>query len=104
MLRLLAKLLLASAAIAAVWTWAPVRGRTLADRWRAAPTAAAFFERGWSELRGVVAGPPHGRASIRSQARGPQGSASRERPIERHTDADRRAVDRIVSDGLERAH
>lgn len=103
MLRLLVKLLLAGAAVAALWTWVPLRGRTLADRWRAAPTAGAFLEKGWAEARAAVSGPPHGRASARSQARGSQGAASRERPVERHTDADRRAVDRIVSDGLERA-
>jgi hypothetical protein len=89
MIRLALKLALAAAAVWAVWSFVPVRGRTLAQRWAAAPTAPAFLERGWAELAGATAKP---------QAR--PGPAARARPTEGHTDADRREVDRLVAEGL----
>jgi hypothetical protein len=46
MIRVALKLALAAGALWAVWTFVPIRGRTLAERWRAAPGAAAFVERG----------------------------------------------------------
>lgn len=90
MIRLALKLALASAAVWAVWTFVPLRGRTLAQRWDAAPTAPAFLERAWAELGGRPAAP---------QARKP-GPAARARPTEAHTDSDRREVDRLVAEGL----
>ncbi len=102
MLRLLAKVLLAVAALAAVWLWVPIAGRTLAARWRAAGSPAAFVENGLAEARGrPPAGSSRARAGARSPARSP-GSA-RERPVERHTDADRRALDRVLSEHLDDA-
>lgn len=99
MLRLLAKLVLATAVIAALWLWVPVRGRTLADRWDRAGSLTAFLERGWKELAGEPGkATPERRSTARSQARGP--GASRPRPTEGHTDADRRALDRVLSDEL----
>lgn len=95
MFRLALKLALAAGAIWAVWTFVPVRGRTLAERWRAAPDAAAFLERGWDEAAHAFAGKP----ATRPQAR--QKPAQPQRPTEGHTDADRRAVDRILSERLE---
>jgi hypothetical protein len=90
MIRLALKLALASAAIWAVWSFVPLRGRTLAHRWDAAQTVPAFVERAWAELVAVVSPP---------QARKP-GPAARARPTEAHTDADRREVDRLVAEGL----
>ena len=98
MLRLLVKLALGAAVVAAVWSWVPISGRTLAARYRSAGSVPTLVERGWSELtanwgddRAV-----DDRAGARAQAR----AGPRERPTEAHTDADRRAVDRILSDHL----
>jgi hypothetical protein len=81
MFRLLVKLTLAGAAAAAIWTWVPISGRTLAERWHASRSAGAFVRNGWRELAGPAPSPR----------------------VERHTDADRRALDRIVSERLETA-
>jgi hypothetical protein len=92
MIRLALKLSLAAAALWALWSFVPVRGRTLAERWEAAPDASAFLERAWAEARGA-AGKPQ-----KPQAR--QKPASGQRPTEGHTEADRRALDRILVDHL----
>ena len=105
MLRLLAKLVLAGAVLAALWLWVPVGGRTLAARWeRAGGSFPAFVERGWAELsgRGGAKPPAERRPTARSQARA-QG-ASRPRPTEGHTDSDRRALDRVLADELRTHH
>ena len=97
MLRL-AKLAAVLAALWAAWTFVPVHGRTLAERWRVAPTAGAFASAAWRELTGTAAerAPP-----ARPQARtGDRRAAREERPAETHSDSDRRAVDRILSDHL----
>jgi hypothetical protein len=94
MIRAALKLALAAAAVWAVWTYVPIRGRTLADRWADAPTASAFLERGFAEMTGGKAS-----RSARPQARSQRGGA-RERPTEGHTEADRRAIDRILADQL----
>lgn len=96
MFRLALKLALAAAALWALWTFVPVHGRTLAERWRHAPTAAAFVERGWDEAARAFPGKPAPRPP---QAR--QKPAPAPRPTEGHTEADRRAVDRILSERLE---
>jgi hypothetical protein len=102
MLRLLAKVFLACAALAAVWLWVPIAGRTLAARWRAAGSPAAFVERGLAELRGhASASSSRARTGARPPARTP--GNSRERPVERHTDSDRRSLDRVLSEHLEEA-
>ena len=94
MIRLALKLALAGAAAWAVWAFVPLHGRTLAERWRAAPDAEAFAERGWAELTGG------GRAApARPQAR--QKPAPGQRPTEGHSDADRKAVDRLLSERLD---
>ena len=95
MFSLALKLALAAGALWAVWTFVPVRGRTLADRWRSAPTAAAFVERGWAEAAHAFAGKP----AAKPQAR--QKPAQAQRPTEGHTEADRKAVDRILSERLD---
>jgi hypothetical protein len=96
MIRLALKLALAAAALWALWTFVPIHGRTLAERWRAAGSAVAFLERARDEIAGRSRGP------ARPQARGPRSENPRERPSEGHTDSDRAAVDRLLSDRLSR--
>ncbi|HEX9307155.1 MAG TPA: hypothetical protein VF894_06665 [Anaeromyxobacter sp.] len=95
MIRLALKLAFAAAALWAVWTFVPVRGRTLAERWHAAAGPADFLERGIAEATGAAAG----KAAAKPQAR--QKPAVAQRPTEAHTDADRRAVERILADRLD---
>jgi hypothetical protein len=94
MIRVALKLALAAAAVWAVWSFVPVGGRTLAARWRAAGSLPAFAERAVAE----VLGEPGPRPAARPQARQPP-----PRPTEGHTDADRRAVERILSERLDAA-
>jgi hypothetical protein len=95
MLRLALKLALAAGALWALWNFVPVHGRTLADRWQAAPTAAAFAERSWDEAARAFGGKP----ATKPQAR--QKPTPAQRPAEAHTEADRQAVDRILSEHLQ---
>jgi hypothetical protein len=96
MFRLALKLALAAGALWAVWTFVPVRGRTLAERWHAAPSAAAFLERGWDEGAHAFAGKP----SQKPQARQKPAPAA-PRPTEGVTESERRAVDRLLSERLD---
>jgi hypothetical protein len=92
MIRLAFKLALAAAAVVAVWRWVPIDGRTLAERWEGAGSFSAFARRGLDELaRAGEPPPPRARRQV-----------ARERPVERHTEADRRALDRLLADELER--
>jgi hypothetical protein len=97
MLRLALKLLLAGAALAAIWAFVPFGGRTLSDRWASAGGPEEFLGRTWAEMRGAPR--PHGG---KPQARSGQAAPARgaERPSEGHTDADRRALDRVLSQHL----
>ena len=97
MFRLALKLALAAGALWALWAFVPIRGRTLADRWRAAPTASAFAERSWDEASRAFSGKP----APKTQAQARQKPAPSQRPSEGHTESDRRAVDRILSDRLD---
>jgi hypothetical protein len=97
MAKLLGTLLVAAALAAAVGL-VPVGGRTLLDRWRRAPTAAAFASRAWGELA-AAAGlkePPPRRAGAAREVGG--AAVRRVPPVERHTDSDRQALERIVSE------
>lgn len=96
MIRLALKLALAAGALWAVWVFVPIHGRTLADRWRAAPTASAFARRGWDEASRGFGG---AKAAPKPQAR--QKPAPAQRPTEGVTEADRKAVDRILSERLD---
>lgn len=95
MIRLALKLALAAGALWAVWTFVPVRGRTLADRWRAAPSAPAFVERGWDEATHAFARKPAARPQARQKPAAPQ------RPTEAVTESDRKALERILSERLD---
>jgi hypothetical protein len=97
MIRLALKLALAAGALWAVWTFVPIHGRTLAERWRTAPSAAAFAERGWDEAAQAFPGKP---ARPQAQAR-QKPAAPAQRPTEGHTEADRKAVERLLSDRLD---
>ncbi len=92
MIRVALKLLVAAAAVWAVWSFVPVNGRTLADRWHAAGTPSAFLERGWAEVTGGSA----------ARAGKPQARLPAQRPTESHSDADRKAVERILTERVKR--
>jgi hypothetical protein len=96
MFRVVLKLAVAAAAIWAVWSFVPVGDRTLAERWRAAGDLSTFVERGWVEATGGA-----GRPS-RPQARQKPAPAQPQRPTEGHSEADRRAVERILAERLAR--
>ncbi len=92
MFRVAVKLALVAAAAWAVWSFVPIRERTLAQRWAAAGGLSSFLERAWTEATGEPAPRPPARSRTRS--------AARSRPSEGHTEADRRAVDRILVERL----
>jgi len=97
MLRVAVKLLLAAAAVAAVWSFVPIGGRTMAARWQRARTPSELVEGLWAEVHREA--PRHAaRPAVRAQAR--VGSAPA-RPTESHSEADRQALDRIVARHLE---
>ncbi|MFO0584759.1 MAG: hypothetical protein U0229_21005 [Anaeromyxobacter sp.] len=108
MFRLLLKLALAGAFLFALWTWVPLGGRTLAQRWRAAATPMDFVRGGLADagLGGDAADrekprpSPQARAGQRSRADG--AASPRERAPERVTEAERRALDRRLADELAR--
>lgn len=86
--------------VGAAVAWAPVHGRTLLDRWRAAPDASAFVSRGYDEVKAAIAGrerPRTPQKATRAQKSPGRPAAARPgRPTESHTDEDRAALDRIV--------
>jgi hypothetical protein len=105
MLKLALKLALVAAALWAVWTWVPIGDRTLAQRFRAAGSLERFASRGWAELRAAtgdepaVEKKPAPAAGSRAPARA--GRTGREpRASEGPTEADRRALDRIIAERL----
>jgi hypothetical protein len=97
-LRVLLKVLLVAAALAAVWAFVPIHGRTMADRWHRARTPSELVDRTWAELRGEAH--PQERPHAPPHSQGRPGSPAA-RPTESHTDADRKALDRIVSNHLD---
>jgi hypothetical protein len=105
MLKLL-KWALVLAGLAAVVAFVPVGGRTLLARWQAAGSPSLFAARAWSEIEqalGRLAGRSReartpSRAQARAPARPPAASPPRAAPVERHSDADRSAVDAIVAE------
>ena len=99
MLRVALKILLAGAALAAVWAFVPIGGHTMAWRWSRAANAGEFVDHAWSELRGGARTRQHPQPAPRAQARTPAGTPGG-RPSESHTEADRRELDRILSTHL----
>ncbi len=101
---MLLKVLLAAAALAAVWQFVPIHGRTMAERWHRSRSTSEFFDRSWAEVRGEPKPSGHPRAAARpppphTQARA--AAAPSARPAEGHTDADRKALDKILSDHVQ---
>jgi hypothetical protein len=101
MLRL-AAFALALGGLAAAALLLPLDGRTVADRWRAAPDARAFASAAWDELRGE---PPAPRRAAAPRPRpGERAAAPARRPApgpeprEGHTAADRAALDRLLGE------
>jgi hypothetical protein len=105
MLRLL-KWAMVLAALGVVVALVPVGGRTLLARWQAARSPSQFVAGAWDEIERALArlagGWAEPRASSRGQARGaarpPPPAPARPPPVERHTEADRSAVDAIVAE------
>ncbi len=114
MSRLLLALALA-AIVLLVGAFVPVQGKTLVERWNAAPSTSTFVEKGWNEVvaawdglwggkparkpspAGGVSKPPASRpANPARTARAPERVTPE--PEEHHTDADRTALDRIVAE------
>ena len=112
----MSRLLLAAAVAAillAVGAFVPVDGRTLVERWNAAPSATQFAAHGWSE---VVTGwdrlwgmKPSGKPALRQGSKNPgtartgqpgttPGQKPAPEPVEHHTEEDRSAIDRIVAE------
>ena len=96
-----------------VATFVPVGGRTVAERWRDAPSAFEFAERGAKEVadaaRHAWGDPAESRRSPShaQPAKAPQRTSARAGapaakgdgvPQERHTASDRSALDRIVAE------
>jgi hypothetical protein len=102
MAKLLGLLLFVGALIAAAML-VPVGGRTVQDRWRASRGAADFASRSWHEVA-VAAGledPPRRPLARQGRQASPAASpapASRPRPVERISEADRAALERVVSE------
>lgn len=117
MLKLVAALALVGALAAGVFVL-PLHGRTVADRWNAASGPASFAQNAWDEARRAVDGDrrhdvpapstlPGGRTARAKVTKRQDGaraaSAGADRPaaplpVERHTDEDRAAIDRLLSD------
>jgi hypothetical protein len=115
----MSRLLLAvalAAIVVLVGAFVPVNGKTLVERWNAAPSASAFADRtaaeisqGWDRLWGEKpAARPAGKpapskgAQASKTPRAPSGGgappAAGTGPAEHHTEADRSALDRIVAE------
>jgi len=94
MLRLLLKLALAGAFLFALWTWVPLGGRTLSQRWDAASDPLDFVRRGVADAGLGEPRKPH--------PAGPQARTPRDRPSERVTEAERRALEQRLAEELAR--
>jgi hypothetical protein len=109
----LVPVLAVAAILLLVGAFVPVGGRTLVERWNGAPSASSFAEKGWNEVVDAWDGlwgvkrPAKGPSRVASKgapgaARPAQQPATAARPgpepVEHHTDADRKALDRIVAE------
>jgi len=88
--------------IAGVVHFLPIGGRTLLDRWRSSRDAADFAARAWAELRGAPpprpSVPPIPQAAPRKGKSGAGAAAepAPDQPLETTTDADRKALDKLL--------
>jgi hypothetical protein len=100
MLKLLFVLTLAGALTLAV-IFVPLRGSTVVERWKAAPDAVSFVERGWRDVKIACGFAKGGARAARPQAVRPGRPALPARtppPSEAHRERDRAALDRIVAE------
>lgn len=92
------------AALAAVVAYVPLGGRTVLERWRASSGPADFAARTLGELehagrRWLRGAPiPSRDAQARATPRPPAHPGQATPPAERHTEADRKAVDALVAE------
>jgi hypothetical protein len=102
------KLMLALAVVAALGgavALAPLRGRTLLDRWKAARSPTEFVERGREELKAsfeAEASRPHAAHAARAAARHAKPPRAARHAEERPTEKDRAELDRIVAEHASR--
>jgi hypothetical protein len=101
-----------TALLALVGAFVPVGGRTVMERWNAAPSPAAFAEGAAREISGAwdrlwsdrpeprrASGGAAARAAAKGGKAGPTPrKAPADVPAEHHTDEDRSALDRIVAE------
>jgi hypothetical protein len=98
-----------AAILALVGAFVPFDGKTVVERWNAAPSASQFADRGWSEVTTrwdrLWGSKPAPRPAARAGAARPAAGARQARPadkapepVEHHTDADRSALERIVAE------
>jgi hypothetical protein len=102
MLKLLKLAVLLGLVAAAVFLL-PFGGRTLFERWRAAHGASDFAARTWAELRGgEPPGPPAASRKGRSgkPTETPGQRSAPDQPLETTTDADRKALDKLLDQQL----
>ena len=105
MLRFLFGLVLLGGFAAAV-ALAPVRGKTVLQRWNAAPTAAEFAARGWQECKVALGLEPERARARPSRAEsqrpprpsGPRAGHRPAQPTEEHTERDRAALERVLAE------
>jgi hypothetical protein len=108
MVKLVVALVLLGALAAGVFV-APLRGRTIAERWSAAPDAAAFARNAWSEGRAALQGDDRAASEVsqgtsRASRTSKDGTDRRrarptpQHPAEHHTPEERAALDRLVSE------
>lgn len=90
------------AALAAAVALAPLRGRTVLDRWNASRGPRDFLERSYREAKVAWTGEPERhRAGQARPARPPKPQARPGRPAaptENHSEADRAALERIIAE------
>jgi hypothetical protein len=105
MLKLLFGLVLAGAVALAV-AFVPLRGRTVLERWDAAPSAGAFVARSWREAKVALGLEKEPGRPARASSQPPRGArpgpARGREPVEHHSAEDRAALDRIVADSARR--
>lgn len=107
MVKLVATLAVAGAIAACVFLL-PIRGRTMSDRWNAAPDAAAFARGAWDEGRAAIgadrsAAPERPRPQAKPGPAPASRAAGRRagdgaRPAEHLTHEDRASLDRLLTE------
>jgi len=92
MLKLVGTLFVAGA-LAAGAAYVPIGGRTVRDRWHASRDASDFARRSFQEMARAA-----GLLDPPAKAAQPKAAPPPRQPVERHTDADRAALERVVAE------